>query len=133
MQGKANSATVFDLGTALPQQHVNLEVDHGRQREYGRWMLVGLVLLGALLFNVWQRNDPVNRGRRLEELETRRKQEAELGRALQLQVLTLSAPDVIEFLAVNRLHMVEPGADDQVVLRRFVAPPQPPSSVVALR
>jgi hypothetical protein len=133
MQGKASHTTVFDLGTALPQQHVNLEVDQARQREYGRWLLIGLVLLGALLFNVWQRSDPVNRGRRLEDIERQRQAEEVVGRQLRLDILTLSSPDIIEFLAVNRLHMVPPGDDDTIVLRRVVASPQPPSSVVALR
>jgi cell division protein FtsL len=131
MQGKPNRATVFDLGTELPPQHVNLEVDQARQREYGSWMLVGFVLLGALLFNVWQRNDPVGRTRQLQAIETERTEAAAVGRKLQLEIATLSAPNVIDEIAVNRLHMVQP--DGQVVLQRFVPTPAPPSSIVAQR
>jgi cell division protein FtsL len=131
MQGKASRATVFDLGTELPPQHVSLEVDPARQREYGRWLLVGFVLLGALLFNVWQRSDPVGRTRQLQAIEKERMEAEAAGRKLQLEVATLSAPNVIDEIAVSRLHMVQP--DDQVVLQRFVPAAPPPSSVVALR
>ena len=131
MQGKATSTTVFDLGTELPQQHVNLEVDRSRQRTYGRWLLIGLVLLGALLFNVWQRNlADRNRGQTI-KLEDQRAAEVARGRELQLEVLSLRSPERIEELAIDRLHLVLPGREDTIYLQRAVAPP--PASVVALK
>ncbi len=133
MQGKSNSTAVFDLSPALPQQHVNLEVDKTRQREYLRWLLVGLVLLSAMLFNVWQRLATVNRGYRLEEVQRQREQEEAFGRHLRLEIATLEAPDRVERVAVDRLHLVAPGREDAFVVERVVPPPQPPSSVVALR
>ncbi len=130
MQGKATSTTVFDLGTELPQQHVHLEVDQSRQRTYGRWLLIGLVLLAALLFNVWQRNlADRNRGQTI-KLEDQRAVEVARGRELQLEVLSLRSPERIEDLAM-RLNLVLPGREDTIYLQRAVAPP--PASVVALK
>jgi hypothetical protein len=133
MPGKANSATVFDLGTTLPPQHVNLEVDLTRQRQYGRWMLLGLVLLCALLFNLWQRNDPVTVVRETQAVEKQRKEEEALARKYDLEVLTLTSPQSIDTIATYRLRMVPAGRDDLVILQRFVPAPAPPASVVALR
>ena len=133
MQGKATSATVFELGTELPQQHVNLEVDRSRQRAYGRWLLIGLVLLGSLLFNVWQRNQADRyRGKGI-EIEDLRAGEVARGRELQLEVLAFRPPQRIEDLAVNQLHLVLPGPGDTIYLQRAVAPEPPPSSVVTLK
>jgi hypothetical protein len=130
MQGKATSTTVFDLGTELPQQHVNLEVDLSRQRTYGRWLLIGLVLLAALLFNVWQRNlADRNKGQTI-KFEDQRAVEVARGRELQLEVLSLRSPERIEDLAM-KLNLVLPGPDDTIYLQRAVAPP--PASVVALK
>jgi len=129
MQGKAN----FDLGLGLPQQRVNLEVDQTRQRQYGRWMLFGLVLLAALLFNLWQRNVPVNVVRESAAVDKSRKKEEALARKLDLEILTLTSPQAIDAFAINRLHMVPAGADDLIVLQRIVPAPAPPASVVALR
>jgi hypothetical protein len=133
MQGKANSTAVFELSPALPQQHVNLEVDQARQREYGRWLLVGLVLLGAMLFNVWQRSETVDRGYRLETLQRQRAQEEALGQHLWVEIYSLRTPEIVERLAMGRLHMVAPGPGDVIVIERIVPPSPPPSSVVALR
>jgi cell division protein FtsL len=133
MQGKASSATVFDLGLELPQQHVNFEVDQARQREYWRWLLVGLVLVAAMLFNVWQRNQTFAHGKQLEDLNRERAEQELLGRHLLIEVYSLSSPDIIDRLAVNRLHLVTPGREDAVVLPLVMTAPQPPSSVVASR
>jgi hypothetical protein len=133
MQVKANNAAVFDVTPALPQQHVSLEVDQARQREYGRWLVVGILLLAAMLFNGYQRLSTLERGYRLEEIQRQRQQEEVLGRQLRLEIATYSAPDYIASAAVNKLHLVAPGREDAFVVERVVPAPQPPSSVVALR
>ncbi len=133
MQGKANSTTGFELSPSLPPQHVNLEVDPGRQREYGRWLLVGLALLGAMIFNAWQRGQTVDLGYELEALQGQRAQDEATGQQLRLEILTFSSPETIDQLALGRLHMVAPSRDDSTIIERIVPPAQPPSSVVALR
>jgi len=133
MQGKAISTAVFDLNPALPQQRVSLEVDQSRQREYGRWLLVGLVLLAAMLFNGYQRLATVDRGYRIEEIERQRLHEEEQSRHWRLAVATYSSPEYIADAAVSKLHLVAPGREDAFVVDRIVPSPQPPSSVVALR
>jgi hypothetical protein len=129
MQGKAN----FELGPELPQQHVNLEVDRTRQRQYGHWMMLGFVLLAALVFNMWQRADPVNVGLDEQAIAKERKAQEELARKFELEILSLTSPRAIETFAIRDLHMVAPGPDDIVVLPRVVAAPAPPASVVAMR
>jgi len=129
MQGKAN----FELGPELPQQHVNLEVDRTRDRQYGRWMLLGLVLLAALLFNVWQRNLPVTVMRDTQAAEKERKEQEAIGRKYDLEIGSLTSPQLIDHIATTRLHMVPAGADDLVILPRVIPAPAPPASVVALR
>jgi cell division protein FtsL len=133
MQAKGNSASVFDLGPALPEQHVNLEVDKGRQRDYRRWVLAGLVLLCALVFDVWQRNQTFSRGARLEVLRAQRAEAEALGRHLRLEIATLRSPARIEQIALNRLHLVAPTRDTSTVIPLVVPSDQPPSSVVASR
>ena len=133
MQGKANSTAVFDLSPALPEQHVSLEVDKARQREYKRWLLAGLVLLAAMLFNGYQRTQPFSLGYRLEEVNRQRAQAEALGQQLTLEVATLSTPARIEHLAVNQLHLVAPGPADAFVISRVAPSPQQPSFVVASR
>jgi cell division protein FtsL len=66
-------------------------------------------------------------------MQKERAVEAEVARHLRLEIETLRAPSRIERLATRRLHMVEPGPDDSVVIERVIPAPPPPRSVVALR
>jgi hypothetical protein len=131
--GRANTPTAFSLSHVLPPQRVVLQVDAARQLAYRRWLLLGLVLLAAALFDGSQRSAPVSHGYRLEELQRVRADEEALGRRLRLEITALQSPALIEQLAVQRLHLVSPGRNDAIVIERVVPPPQPPSSVVASR
>lgn len=133
MNGKAHTTTAFEVNPALPPQQVVLEVDRSRQVEYRRWLLVGLVVLAAALFDGWQRSVPVAHGYRLEEIHRALAAEDEAGRQLRLEIAMLRSPAALEWLAINRLHLVPPGRDDSIVIERVVPPPVPPSSVVASR
>lgn len=109
------------------------EVDEERQRELWRSMGVGVVLVLVLLFSAWQHFELLRHGYRLEQMQRERATEAEINRHLKLEIETLRAPQRIEKLAIQRLHMVAPGPEDAVVLER-VTPPRPPArSVVASR
>lgn len=133
MYGKSRVTTPFEVNPVLPPQQVVLEVDRSRQVEYWRWLLIGLVVLGAALFDGWQRSEPVSHGYRLEEIHRAMADEDAIGRRLRLEVASLSSPARLEWLATNRLHLVAPGRDDAIVIERVVPPPAPPSSVVAAR
>ena len=130
---RANTPTAFSLSQPLPPQRVVLQVDEARQLDYRRWLLLGLVVLAAALFDGWQRSAPLSHGYRLEELQRALAEEEALGRHLRLEVASLQSPALVERFAVDRLHLVSPGRADAIVIERVAAPPQPPSSVVASR
>jgi len=133
MDGRLNRPTAFALSPALPPQKVVLQVDASRQIDYRRWLLLGLLLLAAALFNGSQRSAPLTRGYRIEQVQLLRDQEEERGRRLRAEIETLRSPALIERLAREQLRMVLPGSDDQIVLFLVVPPQPPPSSVVASR
>jgi hypothetical protein len=133
MDVRANRPTPFTLSPALPPQKVVLQVDASRQVDYRRWLLLGIVLLAAALFNGSQRSAPLSHGYRLEEIQRLRVEEEALGRRLRLDIASLKSPAVIERLAIDQLHLVPLGPDDQIVIERVVPSQPPPSSVVASR
>ncbi len=133
MYGKAQTSTAFEVNPVLPPQQVVLEVDRSRQLDYRRWLLVGLVLLAAALFDGWQRSVPVSHGYRLEEVHRSLAEEDAIGRHLRLEIASLRSPARIEYLATSQLHLVAPGRSDEIVIERVVPSPPPPSSVVVSR
>jgi len=132
MQGKV-SGTTFEVSPALPRQLVNLEVDKARLLDYRRWLLIGLVIIAAALFDGAQRSAPFSRGYQLEQVQQQRTQEEAIARGLLLDIAMLRALPRIEWLATNHLHMAAPKRGDAIVIGRVVPPEQPPSSVVAAR
>ena len=109
------------------------EVDEVRHSDLWRSAAVGAFLVVVFLFSTWQRVELVNHGYRLEQIQKERAVEAEVSRHLRLQIETLRSPSRIEHLASDRLHMVEPGPEDAVVLERVIPASAPPRSVVARR
>ena len=109
------------------------EVDQHRQREMGRSIAVGVVLVAVLLFTAWQHFELLRHGYRLEQMQRDRASENDVNRHLRLEIETLRSPARIERLATERLHMVSPGPDDASVIERVVPSAPPPRSVVASR
>jgi cell division protein FtsL len=109
------------------------EVDEERHREMWRSVAVGAFLVIVFLFSAWQRVELVRHGYRLESMQKERATEAEVARHLRLEIETLRSPARIQRLATGRLHMVEPGPDDAVVIERVIPASAPPRSVVARR
>ncbi len=132
MQAKVSSTT-FEVSPALPRQHVNLEVDQARQREFRRSLLVGLLIIAAALFDGTERYAPSSLGFRLGQVQQEHAREEAIARGLRLDIAMLRALPRIEGLATNLLHMAAPGRGDAIVIERVVPPEQPPSSVVAAR
>ena len=133
MDGRINRPAAFALSPALPPQKVVLHVDASRQIDYRRWLLLGLLLLAAALFNGSQRWAPRSHGYQIEQLRSARAAEEARGRRLRAEIAALESPAVVGRFAREQLHMVLPGSDDQIVLTIVVPTDPPPSSVVASR
>ena len=109
------------------------EIDRERNRKMVRAVAIGVFLVAVLLFWAWQQFELRRNGYRLEQMQQERAAEAEVNRHLRLEAQTLQAPERIERLALGRLHMVAPRAEDSSVIERVVETPPPPRSVVARR
>jgi len=109
------------------------EIDRDRNREMVRSVAIGVFIVAVLLFWAWQQFELRRNGYRLEQMQQERAVEAEVNRHLRLEAQTLQAPERIERLALGRLHMVAPRAEDASVIERVVETPPPPRSVVARR
>jgi cell division protein FtsL len=133
MDGRIDRSAAFALSPPLPPQKVVLQVDASRQVDYRRWLLLGLVVLAAALFNGSQRSAPRSFGYRIDEIRVLRAEEEAIGRRLRLEIAELKSPALIDRLAREQLRMVLPGPNDQIVLLLAVPTQPPPSSVVASR
>ena len=109
------------------------EVDNARQRELWKWAGVAAFLVVVLLFSAFQHFELLRHGYELEQLQRQRAAEDEISRQLRLEIDTLRSPRRIEQLATERLHLIEPTADQAVVLERVVPAEPPARSVVARR
>jgi cell division protein FtsL len=109
------------------------EVDRDRHREMWRSTLIGVFLVLVLLFSAWQHFELLRHGYRLEEMQRERASEENVNRHLRLEIETLRSPARIEKMAIGRLRMVAPSADDAIVIERVIQTPAPPRSVVARR
>ena len=109
------------------------EVDEARQREL--WQSIGIagVLVLVLLVSAWQHFELLKHGYQVEELQRQRAAEEEISRRLHLEIDTLKAPQRIESLATQQLHLVTPTRDEAIVIERVVPAEPPAASVVARR
>jgi cell division protein FtsL len=109
------------------------EVDRERHREMWRSTLIGVFLVLVLLFSAWQHFELLRHGYRLEQMQRERASEEAVNRHLRLEIETLRSPARIERMAMGRLRMVAPSADDAIVIERVIQTAAPPRSVVARR
>jgi cell division protein FtsL len=109
------------------------EVDRERHREMWRSTLIGGFLVLVLLFSAWQHFELLRHGYRLEQMQRERASEEAINRHLRLEIETLRSPARIERMAIGRLRMVAPSAEDAIVIERVIPTPAPPRSVVARR
>ena len=109
------------------------EIDRERNREFARSVAIGVFLVSVLLFWAWQQFELRRNGYRLEQMQQERAAEAEVNRHLRLESQTLQAPERIERIALGRLRMVAPRAEDASVIERVIETSPPPRSVVASR
>ena len=109
------------------------EVDQARQRELWRSVVVGVALVSVLLFSSWQHFELLQYGYRIEQMQQERAEEEKINRHLRLEIETLRSPRRIEQIAIDKLNLVEPTAEETVVIQRIMSAPVPDRSVVASR
>jgi cell division protein FtsL len=109
------------------------EVDEARQRQLWRSVAIGALLVVVLLFSAWQHFELVQHGYLMERLQQERAAEEEINRHLKLEIETLRAPGRIEDIATKRLRLVEPTAEQHIVIERVATPAPPAKSIVAAR
>jgi cell division protein FtsL len=109
------------------------EVDAARHREQWQWTGAGAFVVVVLLFLGWQRSTLLNLGYDIEALTRTHRAEEEIGRQLRLQIDTLRAPQRIEQMAINKLHLAYPTRDEAIIIERVVSTAPPANSVVARR
>jgi cell division protein FtsL len=109
------------------------EVDEARQRQLWRSVAIGALLVLVLLFSAWQHFELVRHGYLMERLQQERGAEEEINRHLKLEIATLSSPSRIEHIATKELRLVEPKADQAIVIERVATPSPPAKSIVAAR
>ena len=77
------------------------EVDHARQRELWRSVVVGVLLVAVLLFSAWQHFELLQHGYRIEQMQQERAEETEANRHLRLEIETLRSLSRIERIATD--------------------------------
>ncbi len=109
------------------------EVDHARNRDLWRWLRVGVLLVGVLLFSAFQHFELLRQGYQFEQLEQRRVVLEEINRHLKLEIETLRSPRRIERLATERLNLMVPTSETAVIIERVDPPVAPTRAVLASR
>ena len=109
------------------------EVDLERHRDMWRSVGFSVFLVVVLLFTAWQQFELQQYGYRIEQTQKLLAEEEVVGRQLRLELETLRSPAFVETRAIHGLHMLYPGAADEMVIERVVEAPAPPQSVVAQR
>jgi cell division protein FtsL len=109
------------------------EVDETRQRELWRSVGVGVLLVAVLLFSAWQHFELLRHGYQIERMQKERAAEEEVNRHLRLEIESLRSPERIEHIAKEQLHLVEPSADEAIVIERVTPAVPPDGAIVASR
>jgi len=109
------------------------EVDETRQRELWRSIGVGVLLVGVLLFSAWQHFELLRHGYQIEQMQRERAGQEEVNRHLRLEIESLRSPERIERIAKEKLQLVEPAADEAIVIERVTPAAPPDKAIVASR
>ena len=109
------------------------EIDDAQRRELWRSVGLGVFLVAVLLFSAWQHFELLRHGYQIERMQQERAAEEEVNRHLRLEIESLRAPARIERIAKEKLRLVEPSADEAIVIERVVPAAEPDSSVIASR
>ncbi len=101
------------------------EIDQDRQLELWRSAGIGVFLVAVVLFSAWQHFELLRHGYEIEQMQQERARELEVNRHLRLEIETLKAPERIERIATEGLHLVAPSADEAIVIEWQPTSPVP--------
>lgn len=106
------------------------EADRGQRQEFVRTAGIWGLIVAMALFAAWQHFEILRHGYQIEKLQRERVEEEAINRRLRLMIETLKAPERIEKIATQDLHMVVPPANATLVFER-VAPTAADKAIVA--
>ena len=124
----------IDLEYAIKQDIRNnpvvREVDPSQKREFVRtaWLMAAIV--GMVLFSCLQHFTITRSGYQVQVLERERAAADATNRKLRLDVETLRAPQRLERIAIDQLHMLTPSPKNTLVIER-ASPSAPDQAAVA--
>lgn len=109
------------------------EVDHGQKREFLRTLWLAVVVVGTLLFAVWQHYEVVQYGYDIEKERGALAREETLSRQLRVEYERLHAPQYLEKRATQELHMAQASSNDTLVIEKVPATTAGKGIVAAVR
>jgi cell division protein FtsL len=109
------------------------EVDHGQKREFLRTLWLAVVVVGTLLFAVWQHYEVVQYGYDIEKVRKDLVREETVSRQLRVEYERVHAPQYLESRATQELHMAPPSSNDTLVLDKVLATTAAKGIVAAVR
>ena len=109
------------------------EVDHGQKREFLRTLWLAVVVVGTLLFAVWQHYEVVQYGYDIERVRKYLVREETVSRQLRVEYERVHAPQYLESRATQELHMAPPSSNDTLVLDKVLATTAGKGIVAAVR
>ena len=123
----------YEIRKDFRNNQIVREVDERRLRDLWQSLGIGVVLVMVLLFSAWQHFELLRHGYRLEQMQKDRAAESDINRHLRLEMETLRAPQRIEKLATEQLHLVAPARGRAIVIERVTPAAPPDKSIVAAR
>ncbi len=122
----------FSTGAEVRNAEIVRELDHTRVSGLWRALRVIVVLVGLLLFTVWQQSRITDLGYHLQQVQRAREQELRLREHLQLELDALRAPARLAAQA-ERLRLAPAGPAASFVIERVTTSDPPGGAVVAAR
>jgi len=92
----------------LKKQSTFTKKDHSKVRFLIKTLVMGSVLMLLALFYIWSRVEVVKMGYEIGELQREQKEWKSQNQKLKLELSVLKAPQRIETIATEKLHMVWP-------------------------
>ena len=126
-------AAEYALRKVVRNNPIVREVDEAQKRELWRSVAIGVFLVAVLLFSAWQHFELLRHGYQIERMQRERAAEEEVNRHLRLEIESLREPARIEKIAKEKLQLVEPSADEAIVIERVTPAVPPDASIVAAR
>jgi len=111
----------YQISRRVANEQLVRQVDRERNRQLLMVAVTGLLLAAAVLGYGWQHFEMIRNGYRMEEQRREREYLLQIQRQLSLEKASLASPDRIETIATRELGMVDPSADQFVVIEPYRA------------